>query len=433
MVTHTEIRSGRRRSVGILVCVAAMAAASACDKVPLLAPSGSVITIFPSATTVPANGEIEIVATVIEQGTAQAPTTPGTGTGTGTTTGTPTSTSTAGSGTPVHNGTLVTFTTTLGRIEPAEARTQNGQVRVKFIAGGQSGVATISAFSGGASGRLENLRVGSAAVERVLISATPQTLGPTGGTTEVAARVEDVSGAGLAGVPVTFTADAGQVTPATAVSDQDGVARTRLTTTRQSVVTANVAGKTAQVTVGLNPRTGISITGPTTPVSAGVPTTFTVNVGGTATVTNVVVEFGDGTTQSLGAISGSTTVQHTYRTEGTYTARATAVDASGFTESVATSVTILPGQPPAVTVTASNTNPSVRQLVTLTANVSGNTSTIVRYEWNFGDGAVPATASTTSRQQSVMWTTPGTKIITVRVIQAAGPEGDGQTAVDVRQ
>jgi hypothetical protein len=114
----------------VVVCVLAAAlVAAGCDKVPLLAPTGSVITLFPSANTVPSNGEIEIVATVIEQGTA-APA-PGNGTGTG---GGPTSTSTTGSGTPVHNGTLVSFTTTIGRIEPSEARTQNGQVRVRFHA-----------------------------------------------------------------------------------------------------------------------------------------------------------------------------------------------------------------------------------------------------------------------------------------------------------
>ena len=110
----------------------------------------------------------------------------------------------AGAGTPVQNGTLVSFTTTIGRIEPSEARTSNGQVRVKFISGGQSGTATITAFSGGASGKLENLKVGSAGVERVLVSASPQTLGPGGGTSTITARVEDVSGTGLPGIPVTF-------------------------------------------------------------------------------------------------------------------------------------------------------------------------------------------------------------------------------------
>ena len=144
--------------------------ALSCDKVPLLAPTGSVISLFATANTVPLNSEIEIVANVIENGVTQS----GSGT-TGTPGTTTTGTTTPGAGTPVQNGTLVSFTTTIGRIEPSEARTNNGQVRVKFISGGQSGTATITAFSGGASGKLENLKVGSAGVERVLISASPQT------------------------------------------------------------------------------------------------------------------------------------------------------------------------------------------------------------------------------------------------------------------
>src|SRR4029079_13474592 len=125
--------------------------------------------------TVPINGDVEIVANVIENGTTQSSNTPSTGTpGTATTGGT-TTTTTAGAGTPVQNGTLVSFTTTIGRIEPSEARTSNGQVRVRFFSGGQSGTATITAFAGGASGKLENLKVGAAAVERVVLSASPQT------------------------------------------------------------------------------------------------------------------------------------------------------------------------------------------------------------------------------------------------------------------
>jgi len=415
-------------ALGVLL----MMLAAACDKVPLLAPSGTVITIFPASTTVALNSEVEIVATVIENGTTAAPPSTGTPTNGTPTTGTPTTgtSSTSGAGTPVQNGTLVSFTTTIGRIEPREARTRNGEVRVRFIAGGQSGTAVITAYSGGASGKIENLKVGTAAVERVLVTATPQTLGPAGGTSEVAARVEDINGAGLPGISVNFVADTGQLNPATAVTDQSGVARTTLTTSRQTKVTVNVAGKTAEVNVALQPRTGISIAGPTTTVSAGLPATFTVNVGSTANVRDVVVDFGDGTQQSLGSISGSTTVQHTYVTAGTYTVRATATEASGATESVATSVTILPAQPPGVTITASNSNPTVNQIITLTATVSGATSTILAYQWDFGDGT---TATTTGPQITKSYSTPGTKVIRVTVVQAVGPSGQGQTTVDVRQ
>jgi hypothetical protein len=432
MVTH------RRRAVALVLSLAMglLSFASGCDKVPLLAPTGTVITLFATSTTLPANGEIEIIATVIENGAAPAPpttpTTPG-APGTPTTPATPSSTNTAGAGTPVQNGTVVSFISTIGTIEPREARTQNGEVRVKFRGNGQSGTATITAYSGGASGRLENILVGSAGADHLLLSATPQTLNPSGGATVIAARVENAAGLGISGVPVTFTADNGTVSPSTAVTDTNGVANTTLTTSRETIVTANVAGKTATITVKLNPRTGVSIAGPTTPVAAGVPTTFTVNVASTANIRDVTVEFGDGTERSLGAISGSTTIQHTYLEPATYTVSATATEASGFREEVSTAITILPAQPPAVTITASNNNPSRGETVIFTATVSGNTSTILRYEWNFGAGAVPAGAETTGNRATASYTFTGTKIITVRVIQATGPQGEGQTAIVVRQ
>jgi len=419
------------RGVAALAALAILSFAFACDKVPLLAPTGSVISLFAAASTVPLNSEIEIVANVIENGVTSAPST-GTGGTTGTPAATPTSTSTAGAGTPVQNGTLVSFTTTLGRIEPSEARTNNGQVRVKLITSNQSGTATVTAFSGGASGKLENLKVGSAAVERVVISASPQTLGPVGGSSTITAHVEDVSGSGLAGIPVTFTTDNGTLSASSSTTDALGNAQTVLNTSRTAKVTANVAGKTADVTVGLNPRTGVTISGPTTSVNAGQPATFTIGVGSTANVRDVTVDFGDGSQQSLGAISGSTTIQHTYVEAGTYSVRATATEASGFTEQVSTSVTILPGQPPGVIITASNNNPSIGETVIFTATVSGATSTIVRYEWDFGDGAVPRTAQTTGNRATTSYTTIGTKVITVRVVQASGPSGEGTTSVTVK-
>src|SRR3954447_4170217 len=437
MVTHMNRSFAGLAALGLIV---SLSLAAACDKVPLVAPSGSVISLFAAANNVPLNGDVEIVANVIENGTAQStPATPGTGTTPGTPTTGTTSTTSAGAGTPVQNGTLVSFTTTIGRIEPSEARTSNGQVRVRFFPGNQSGTATITAFSGGASGKLENLKVGSAAAERLIVSASPQTLPAGGGNATIPARVEDVSGAGLPGMPVTFTADNGSLNPVTATTDSSGVAPSMLTATnassagtRSAKVTASAAGKTADVTVSLSPRTGITITAPTTQVSAGQPATFTVAVGANANIQNVTVDFGDGRQQSLGAITGSTTVQHTYQEAGSYNVRATATDTSGLTEQVGTAMTVLPGQPPSVIITASNNNPSVGETVIFTATASGATSTIVRYEWDFGTDAIPRTASTTGNRATANYTSTGSKVITVRVIQASGPSGDGTTSIVVK-
>jgi hypothetical protein len=94
----------------------------ACEDVPLLAPSGSTITLTASTNAMPANATTEIIAQVLEP-----------------------------AGTAPHSGTLIIFTTTLGSIEPFEARTDvNGRVIVRFNSGPASGTAVITAGSGGA-------------------------------------------------------------------------------------------------------------------------------------------------------------------------------------------------------------------------------------------------------------------------------------------
>jgi hypothetical protein len=52
---------------------------AACDKVPLVAPAGTVITLVSSTNVLPINGSTDLVAVLIESGTAS------TGTGTGNT------------------------------------------------------------------------------------------------------------------------------------------------------------------------------------------------------------------------------------------------------------------------------------------------------------------------------------------------------------
>src|SRR5215831_8415582 len=124
MVAHC-----RPASVFASIILGLIALVASCSKMPLLAPTGSVITLLPEATSVSLNSQATIVATVIENGVA----TQG-GNGSGTTTA-----SRSGAGTPVQNGTQVTFTTTLGQIQPSEASTHNGQVQVSFITGNTPG------------------------------------------------------------------------------------------------------------------------------------------------------------------------------------------------------------------------------------------------------------------------------------------------------
>src|SRR5215471_7340534 len=128
MVAHC-----RQAIVLASVIVGLFALVASCSKMPLLAPTGTVITLLPEATSVSLNSQTTIVATVIENGVA-------TGGGSGTTTA-----SRTGAGTPVQNGTQVTFTTKLGQIQPSRASTHDGEVQVTFITGSSAGTATITA------------------------------------------------------------------------------------------------------------------------------------------------------------------------------------------------------------------------------------------------------------------------------------------------
>ncbi len=60
MISHTY-----RRVVSFAVLAGLGTFAGACDSVPLLAPSGSVITLVSSVTALPINGSTNIVAQVI--------------------------------------------------------------------------------------------------------------------------------------------------------------------------------------------------------------------------------------------------------------------------------------------------------------------------------------------------------------------------------
>src|SRR5690349_11471312 len=94
-----------RRAAALAALVVSLSIAG-CEKVPLLAPTGSTITLTAGSTALPIGGATTLIAQVIEA-----------------------------SGQPPHDGTLVIFTTTLGTVQPSQATTDiNGRVTVMFNA-----------------------------------------------------------------------------------------------------------------------------------------------------------------------------------------------------------------------------------------------------------------------------------------------------------
>src|SRR3954471_22321239 len=86
--------SRRRLATLFLAPAALFLVETACNRVPLLAPSGSTITLTTATSVLPVNGKATIIAQVVEN-----------------------------AGTAPQAGTHVTFTTSLGTIQPSEATT----------------------------------------------------------------------------------------------------------------------------------------------------------------------------------------------------------------------------------------------------------------------------------------------------------------------
>ena len=111
----------KNTSCCLLFCVAIAAAGAACDRDPLVAPVASTIGLSAETTLLRPGESTELTAIVTEE-----------------------------AGTAVHDGTVVRFVATLGRVDPQEAKTKDGVAKATFTAGGVLGTARITALSGAA-------------------------------------------------------------------------------------------------------------------------------------------------------------------------------------------------------------------------------------------------------------------------------------------
>jgi PKD domain-containing protein len=403
--------------VPVAVLAGLIMAGGACTRMPLTAPTKSTIQLS-AAPTVPLNGSVDVIATVIE-----------------------------GSGTPVQNGTLVSFTATLGRMDPTEARTENGKVTVRFLAGAQSGMATVTALSGAATGTATgtdsettaplgatvNIKVGGAAAKTVTLRADPATVPNTGGTVTLTAVVVDENGGALSGVPVAFAASAGHLQASSVNTNTSGEASTTLTTPGPATVTATAGAVTSEpveITVAALPT--ISLSASPNPATSGQAVTFSINVDTTKAVNpvrNVRIEFGDGDFEDLGAVTGGTTASHVYNNDGAYTVKVTVTDSAGQQATQVLGLTVLPKSPVSVTLTLTPSPGTVGAAVSFTAAVTmGAGVTADRFDWVFGDGT---TATTTGASTTKIYTAAGTFHTKVTVHASDGSSGVGAADIQI--
>jgi len=385
----------------------------ACDSVPLTSPTGSTISISIDKNVLPLNGQATVRAVVMEV-----------------------------SGTPVHNGTMVTFTHTIGSVNPPEAPTVNGIATSTFLAGAASGAGVIHAFSGPArtgsgnssSGGVE-VKVGAAAAGSISVSATPNSVSQSGGTVTISALVLDSSNNPLPGVSVLFTTSNGALSSTTALSDANGLARTMLTTTQTATVTA-IAGAAkgdTQVTVSVAPT--VTITAPDTG-SVGVPVAMTVAVTGGSNnsprqVQSLTMDFGDGTSETRTNVTGSVGFTHTYNQARGFTITATAVDVSGNTGIASDAIVIARQQNPTVTLTAPATTTVAAPIaVAFSATSPAPGSQIVSAQVTLQDGTVIYSGSN-ANSFNYKFGSAGTYTLTGTVTDSNGNSASASTTVFV--
>jgi PKD domain-containing protein len=418
-----------RRFLSVALGLSVLLLNGACQKVPLLAPTGSTIILTASATALPVNGTADLTAQILEQ-----------------------------SNNPPHSGTLITFTTTLGGIEPSEARTDvNGRVIVKFSSGLANGTATITATSGGATtgtAGAVKIAIGTAAVGRVSVNANPATVPNTGGSTVITATVFDINGNALNAAPVSFTTTSGTLSTAIATTGADGVAATTLTTSQTTTVTASV-GATApappttggttpaasgqasgSVTVNISAAPILLITPPSPAPSVGLPANFTFVVTPAATngsaVRDLKVSWGDGLATDLGAVTGSAIASHTYGSTGVFLVTGVVTDAAGNTNSQSTPVTVVPVPRPGIIVTQSPNPGHAMNETTLTVQVTVATGIFVQsLSINFGDGTAASLGGASSAVVPHIYQAVGTYIATVTVVDSSGQTTIGTAVISI--
>src|ERR1043166_439229 len=411
----------------------------ACNRVPLTAPSGSSITLTTATTVIPVNGSATIVATVVEN-----------------------------AGTPPQAGTHVFFTTSLGTIQPSDTTTDSAGRATATLTVPSSGTASVAATSGGASTGSTPLKilVGSAAVQKVVVNATPATVPALGGSTTISATVFDLNGALMPGIPVTFTTTAGTLSAAVANTDNGGVASSTLTTAQTATVTANVGvGTSTTPTTPTTPSTGgttpstpstpsasgqasgsvtvniaaaptIVITPPSSAPSAGLPANFTIAVTPAAqngsAIKAVTVEWGDTTATELGSITGNAVVSHVYEKTGSYLVRASATDAAGNTTSVSSVVTVIPVAHPGISIQATGAGAGTKRVnftITITIPNGLNIQNVeIDYD-NSGNfvslGGAPGGSVTTNHTYAAA----GDYTVKVRVTDSSGGTTEATTVV----
>jgi hypothetical protein len=292
------------------------------------------------------------------------------------------------------------------------------------------------------------IAIGVAAVARVQVTATPPSVPFGGGTSVIAAVAIDASNNPLVGIPVTFSTSTGAtIAPANLKTDPKGIAEATLTANQRVTVTATAAAAPSDpgfgavgttqgsvvVTALPQPVPVVTVMGPPNAV-AQTPVPFTIGAvpapGSNTTITNVLVDFGDGSRVNLGAGGPAITVQHVFTTGGSYTVTVTATDSGGGTGTTATVIAVGFAQPSTVRITVDSivklplgpAGTPAQSLVTFSATLAPGTLVGTLYSWTLNEPGGTSPKPATSNQVQGTYNNNSTYTVSVTVTVAGSTQ-----------
>jgi hypothetical protein len=209
--------------------------ASSCGQAILSSPDGTTLQIFVNPSFIAANGDTAVVSVL----------------------------ATEKAGTPVPDGTVIQFFTTLGKIQE-QGKTNDGVARVNLISDARQGTAVVTAVSGSASIKADNVVIGAPRVSQVKTQAIDPTIDLKQGKSiaSIRATVLDDKGNPIPGIIVRFTVTANAATDRlldgtdiTTNNSGDAVNRVQTTRTTAGTITIKVdvlapfTGTAADITI----------------------------------------------------------------------------------------------------------------------------------------------------------------------------------------
>jgi hypothetical protein len=221
----TRFASLVRRSLLLVAAAGAVGSIAACERALLVAPSNSVISLTADSFALSNNSSTTVTAILVDS-----------------------------TGKAVADGTMVSFRSSLGTIEPTTSYTGNGRAVVKLVTGNLSGIATITASSGAVQSASLQVQVGMVP-GRILMSSAPTSTN----TSEITATVYDTSGGVIVGASVTFTSATGTIGSPVVLTDGYGQAKTTLISSVDALVTAQVGSLSATVTARVGGSTTLAV------------------------------------------------------------------------------------------------------------------------------------------------------------------------------